>query len=210
MTDDPKKRARTASPLLSTVEAIFLETPRQQLATGDLPDPSSPAAASAAGGGGSTDPGMYIARCAWWCACRRRWGGSGGAGAAFGGGGLLLCRRGSAELRRRSAALALLAAPRSSREGIPFTGVRETADPVVDIEVADAEGRGGAAVLLAGWRCPVGTEERRLPSRLGRPPSPRSWRFGGGFRRRSGLPEDDDARVQKDLVVISFVFWTFL
>ena len=84
------------------------------------------------------------------------------------------------------------------------------AAPVTDdLEVADAEGRGGVAVLPAGWRCP-GTEERRLPSRSGRPPSPKSWRFGGGFRRRSGLPEDDDARVREDFVVIFFVSWTFL
>jgi len=54
------------------------------------------------------------------------------------------------------------------------------------------------------------TEERRLPSRAGGPPSPRLWRCCGGFRRRSGLLGDDDARAQKDLVVILFVFWAFL
>ena len=52
----------------------------------------------------------------------------------------------------------------------------------------------GLAARGAGWRCHA--EERRLPARRGVPPSPRLWRFGGGFRRRSVLLHGDEARVQ--------------
>ena len=114
------------------------------------------------------------------------------------------------ELRRGSAALSSLAARRSSRMGFPLAGVREVAVPAVeDLEGVLAVGQDGVAVCRAGWRC-SGAEERRLPSREGEPPSPRVWRRCGGFRRRSGLLDDDDARAQKDFNVFFFVFWAFL
>ena len=76
------------------------------------------------------------------------------------------------ELRRGSTVQPSFTAPRSHREGSPFAGVREKADPAVDVlEDAIHGGQGGVAVRCAGWRC-SGTEERRLPVRDGGPPSP--------------------------------------
>jgi hypothetical protein len=106
------------------------------------------------------------------------------------------------ELRRGSAVLLSSAALRSSRESSPFAGVQGMVDPAVDVledEVAD--GRGGVAVHCARWRC-SGTEECRLPIRDGGPPSPSFWRWCGGFRRHSVGRDEDDATVQKDLIVI--------
>jgi hypothetical protein len=75
-------------------------------------------------------------------------------------------------------------------------------DPVVEdlvgVDVVDQAG----AVRGAGWRR-FGAEDRRLPGRMGAPPSPSFvQRSGGGFRRRSVLRDEDDAGAQKDLCVI--------
>ena len=79
------------------------------------------------------------------------------------------------------------------------------ADPVFeDLDGAVAVDQAGVADRGAGWRR-SGAEERRLPGRMGAPPSPsEEWRSGGGFRRRSVLCDEDDAGAQKDLVVIFF------
>ena len=79
------------------------------------------------------------------------------------------------------------------------------ADPVVvDLDGAVAVDQAGVVVRGAGWRR-SGAEGRRLPGRLGAPPSPsEEWRSGGGFRRRSVLCDEDGAGAQKDLVVIFF------
>ena len=109
------------------------------------------------------------------------------------------------ELRRGSAVPALFVAPRSAREVSPFAGVREMAESAIDdLEVAGASGQGGVAFRRAGWRC-SGTEERRLPDRVGEPPSPRRWRWCGGLRRRSVLRVEDNAGAQRVFVVI-FMF----
>ena len=116
------------------------------------------------------------------------------------------------ELRRGSAAPPSFAAHRSFREGFPFAGIREVADPAIDdFEDAVAGDLDGFAVRRGGWRC-SGTEGRRLPCRQGEPPSPRSWRSCGGLRRRSVQLEDDDAdvRAQEGFFVISLVSWVFL
>jgi hypothetical protein len=114
------------------------------------------------------------------------------------------------ELRRGSAVQPLSAAPRSRREGFPYAGGREVADPVFDdLEDAVAGGQVGVAVRRGGWRC-SGTEERRLPCREGEPPSPRFRRLCGGLRRRSVHREDDGARAQEGFFVFSYVSWAFL
>ena len=116
------------------------------------------------------------------------------------------------ELRRGSAVSSSFAARWSSREDIPFAGVREMAVPAIDdLEDAVAGGLVGLAVRRGGWRCSC-TEGRRLPCRQGEPPSPRLWRSCGGLRRRSVQLEDDDAdvRAQEGLFVFSFVSWVFL
>ena len=50
----------------------------------------------------------------------------------------------------------------------------------------------------------------RLLARDGEPPSPRPWRFRGRIRRRGVLLGEDEATVQKDLVVISLFSGQFL
>ena len=101
------------------------------------------------------------------------------------------------------------AARRSCGARSPLAGGREMAAPAfVDLEGEVAGDQDGVAVCRAGWRC-SGAEERRLPGREGGPPSPSVWRSSGGFRRRSGLFDGDEARAQEVFIVIFFVFWAF-
>ena len=115
------------------------------------------------------------------------------------------------ELRAGSAVPGVFPTRRSRGAHLPLAGDREMAAPVVD----DCGGSGdvvqaGFVKRGGGWRC-SGAEGRRLPGRSGAPPSPSlKWRRGGGLRRRNVLCDEDEARAQKDLSVISFVFWAFL
>lgn len=61
-----------------------------------------------------------------------------------------------------------------------------------------ASDQDGVVLCGAGWR--RSAEERRLPRRMGGPPSPSLRRRSGRFRRRNVLFGGDDARVQHGLL----------
>ena len=114
------------------------------------------------------------------------------------------------ELRCRSAVPPSFAAPRSAREGSPFAGVREVADPATDdLEGTVAACQVGVAARRAGWRCFAPRGVAFLAAQGGLPVQA-CWRWCGGFRRRNVLLEDGDAGAQKGVFVISSVFWAFL
>jgi hypothetical protein len=117
----------------------------------------------------------------------------------------------AAPVERRSgpAVPCATAARRSCGPWCPCAGGRVmAASAVVVLEGVVAGDRDGVVACRAGWRC-SGTEERRLPGRKGSPPSPSFRRKSGGFRRRSGLLDGDEAKAQKDLFVIFFVSGLF-
>jgi hypothetical protein len=109
------------------------------------------------------------------------------------------------ELRGGSAAPCASATRQSCGAWFPIAGAREKVDPVVeDLDGAVAVDQAGVVVRGAGWRR-SGAEERRLPGRIGAPPSPSvQWRRGGGFRRRGVLCDKDEDGAWKVLVVFFF------
>ena len=112
----------------------------------------------------------------------------------------------AAPVERRSgpAAPCAAAARRSCGARCPRAGDREMAASAFDGFGGEvAGGRDGVGFCRAGWRCSR-TEGRRLPGRRGSPPSPSFRRRCGGFRRRNGLLDGEDAKVQKDFNVIFF------
>jgi hypothetical protein len=107
------------------------------------------------------------------------------------------------ELRRGSAGLALFAAPRSAREVFPFAGVRGLVDLAIDdLKVAVLKVKVASLTVAQGGGA-MALRSVRLPVRDGEPPSPRSWRWCGGFRRRGIVLDEVEASAQKDLVVFS-------
>ena len=109
-----------------------------------------------------------------------------------------------------SAAPGASAARRCCDATLPLAGVRGLAAPAFVFLEGDVAGdRDGVVVWRAGWRC-LDAEERRLPGRDGKPPSPSVWRCSGGFRRRSRLLDGVEARAQEGLIVIFFVNRAFL
>jgi hypothetical protein len=124
---------------------------------------------------------------------------------------LLLSSALAAPVERRSGPTVpcAIAARRSYGPWYPRADGREmAASAFVVFEGEVAGDRNGVAICRVGWRC-SGTEERRLPGRMGSPPSPSFRRRSGGFRRRSGLLDGDEAKDQKDFNVIFFVSGLF-
>ena len=114
------------------------------------------------------------------------------------------------ELRRGSAAPTSSAAPRSAREVIPFAGVRGMADLAADdLKGAVLMTKMAALTIVKGGGASA-PRSVRLPARDREPPSSRPWRCCGRFRRRGVLLGEDEATVQKDLVVISLFSGQFL
>jgi hypothetical protein len=110
----------------------------------------------------------------------------------------------------RSVVIEVLVLLRKHAARRPRAEVLEMKDSAFeDLDRAVFVDQAGVVRGRAGWRC-LDTEERSTSwPHGGSVVSKQEW-SSGGFRRRDVLCVEDEAGVQEDLFVISYVSWAFL